>query len=196
VSEQDAMSWASAEANELRTDGVRIVALGIGNDVDTNNLVTISGPVVSPPAPIDENVDVITTGFAALAADLAALANGNTDCDSDSLGLTASQSTGGCPTGGVALPRFRNCIENYIGTDPLDACADTSGGDNDADDAWPPDLNDDWTVNVIDRARVVLAIKDQADGTYTQRADLNADGTVNVIDRATVQLYNGATCTP
>ena len=75
VSEQDAMSWASAEANDIRTDGARIVALGIGNGLDTDNLVTISGPVVSPPAPINTSTDVITTGFATLAANLAALAD-------------------------------------------------------------------------------------------------------------------------
>ncbi len=75
VSDQDAMSWASAEANDIRTDGTRIVTLGIGDALNTNNLVTISGPVISPPAPINASTDVITTGFATLAASLAALAD-------------------------------------------------------------------------------------------------------------------------
>ena len=103
VSEQDAMSWASAEANDLRAQGVRIVTLGIGDDLDTNNLITISGPVVSPPNPINANTDVITTGFGTLAFALAELAEelcGGTitvhkliDADGN-LGTTGDQSDG------------------------------------------------------------------------------------------------------
>jgi len=75
VSQQDAMSWASAEANDLRSQGARIVTLGIGSGVVTDNLVEISGPVISPPALITASTDVITTGFATLAFALAAVAD-------------------------------------------------------------------------------------------------------------------------
>jgi hypothetical protein len=41
------------------------------------------------------------------------------------------------------------------GTDPNDACADTSTTNDEADDKWPPDFNDDQFVLIGD----VLAMK-------------------------------------
>jgi len=63
VSEGDAMSWAIAEANAAKTAGARIVAVGIGNDLDTGNLEDVSSADA-----------VITSNFSQLAEDLAALA--------------------------------------------------------------------------------------------------------------------------
>ena len=81
---------------------------------------------------------------------------------------------------------FRDEVELFIGTDPLDACADTSTADDEADDKSPPDLNDDQAVNVLDRARMVVQLLSL---TYDQRFDLNADGALNVQDRAIEVLY-------
>ena len=47
------------------------------------------------------------------------------DDDNDSLSLTRAEIGGGCPTGSAPEPTFRDCIEQFVGTDPLDACADT-----------------------------------------------------------------------
>ena len=76
ISEQNAMSWAVAEANAAKTAGTRIMSLGIGTSVDTNNMIAISGPTVSPPAPANASADVITSSFSTLASSLASLAEG------------------------------------------------------------------------------------------------------------------------
>src|SRR3990172_9462401 len=46
VSESQAVSEAVIVANSLKSDGTRVVALGIGNDLDLDNLKAISGPTV------------------------------------------------------------------------------------------------------------------------------------------------------
>jgi hypothetical protein len=75
VTEQLAMDFATDESDQAKTDNIRILALGIGSGLDAANLKAISGNVEHPPAPIDENVDVITSDFSTLATDLADLAN-------------------------------------------------------------------------------------------------------------------------
>lgn len=95
------------------------------------------------------------------------------DSDCDSLGL-------GNPLW------FRDSIEIFVGTDPFNACADDTIKDNEADDKWPPDLNDDQAVNIIDRARYVSQL---LSGIYDQRFDLNADGVLSIQDRAIEVLY-------
>jgi len=95
------------------------------------------------------------------------------DSDGDSLGL-------GNPLW------FRDGIELFVGTDPFNPCADDTITDNEADDKWPPDLNDDQAVNIADRARMVFEL---LSGSYDQRFDLNADGVVDIGDRAIEVLY-------
>jgi lysophospholipase L1-like esterase len=122
------------------------------------------------------------------------------DSDGDSLGLTATSSSGPCNTGGTIQPKFRDCIEVFLGTDPGKACAATTTANDEAVDAMPADFNDDRTVNVTDRTLMVLALKAYNGGTYSQRFDLNADGAINVTDRTIVALYikltGGLPCTP
>ncbi len=107
------------------------------------------------------------------------------DSDADSLGL-------GDPLW------FRDEIELFIGTDPLDPCADTATPDDEADDKLAVDLNDDQAIGVLDRA---LLVSQLLSGTYRQRYDLNADGVLAIQDRAIVVLYVlnfqplGGTCT-
>lgn len=74
VDEFAAMSAAITRANGIKASDTRIVALGIGDDLNEGNLVAISGPIVSPPAPVDENADVIRANFDTLADTLANLA--------------------------------------------------------------------------------------------------------------------------
>jgi cysteine-rich repeat protein len=71
VSELEAVNAAVLVANSLKSSGTRILTLGIGNDLDVENLKKISGPNV------DTGItsDVITTNFATLAEELADLAN-------------------------------------------------------------------------------------------------------------------------
>jgi len=71
VSESQAVSEAVIVANSLKSDGTRVVALGIGNDLDLDNLKAISGPTVGTTV----SSDVITSSFDHLAANLAAYAS-------------------------------------------------------------------------------------------------------------------------
>ena len=93
---------------------------------------------------------------------------------------------------GHTVYRFINCMEDSIGTDGLDACADTATANDEAVDAFPPDLNDDQTVSVTDRTLMALKINQ---GTYDERYDFNQDGNVSVTDRTILILYFGNTCT-
>ncbi|MFA6043261.1 MAG: VWA domain-containing protein, partial [Patescibacteria group bacterium] len=71
VSESAALAAAVTQANTFKTAGTRIVTLGIGDDLDVNNLKAISGSNVNTGV----TSDVITTDFASLAGTLATLAN-------------------------------------------------------------------------------------------------------------------------
>jgi glucose/arabinose dehydrogenase len=111
------------------------------------------------------------------------------DDDNDSLSLTRAESGGGCPTGGAPEPTFRDCIEQFVGTDPLDACADTAGANDEATDKMPADLNDDRRVNSSDRKLMIMSMNAYKRGLYEARFDLNADGAVERTDRDIVDLY-------
>ncbi len=117
------------------------------------------------------------------------------DDDNDSSGLTLIDSSGACPTGGLSLPIFRDCIEQFIGTLQDDPCADTDIVDDEPIDKAPADVNDDQRINITDRTRTVLAIKNfnAEPSVYNQRFDYNASGTVNITDRTIVVLFIAAT---
>jgi hypothetical protein len=97
----------------------------------------------------------------------------------------------GCPTAGFANPTdtdddndaWTDTVENWMGTDSLDACPDIV-----QDPAWPPDFNGDRKVDVLDigKFRPVLGSKlgrtGPKDYMYDRRFDLNADREINVLD--------------
>ena len=108
------------------------------------------------------------------------------DTDGDGLG-NACDPDDDNDSRGLGNPHwFRDEIELFVGTDPLNPCADDTIADNEADDKWPPDLNDDQAVNIGDRARIVFQL---LSGSYDQRYDLNADGVLDILDRAIEVLY-------
>ena len=82
-----------------------------------------------------------------------------------------------CPDG--TLLAWADCVEAYLGTDPLDNCAADTTPNNEALDALPPDTNDDQSVNIFDLPPVF----DFWLGA-SPRHDLNADGAVNIFDVA------------
>jgi hypothetical protein len=91
---------------------------------------------------------------------------------------------------------FEDWRENWMGTDSLDACPD--GAD---DRAWPPDLNNDGVVNVLDLNGYRVTIgTDLGEGPtaegryYDRRFDLNADGSVNVLDLMAYRPVMGMWC--
>jgi Mg-chelatase subunit ChlD len=71
--ESQAVGDAVAVANAIKQSGAKILALGIGNDLNVENLKAISGPIVGN----DLNADVVISDFNRLADDLAAFAKGN-----------------------------------------------------------------------------------------------------------------------
>jgi hypothetical protein len=73
---------------------------------------------------------------------------------------------------------WSDSIENYLVTDPLDACPD-----NPSDDAWPLDINMDAFVTVVGDALAYSGNigKDVATYPQVQRLDLNADGHITVV---------------
>ena len=109
-----------------------------------------------------------------------------TDTDSDGLGDDCDPDDDNDSLGLGNPLWFRDEIELFVGTDPLNPCADDTIADNEADDKWVPDLNDDQAVNIGDRARIVFQL---LSGSYDQRYDLNADGVLDILDRAIEVLY-------
>ena len=86
------------------------------------------------------------------------------------------------PTGDDDCDGFSTVDEEYVGTDPLDACPD-----NHSDDAWPPDINSDTWANILDvllfKPVIMTCLGNPA---YDPRFDLNADECIYITD---VLLY-------
>ncbi len=89
--------------------------------------------------------------------------------------VTGGPRSGRCPSP-VSVPVFDDCIEERLGTDPLDNCPDNS-----ADDAWPPDLNHSGgSFTVIDGLDAFTFVSYQTNQTL--RSDFTGDGAVNIFD--------------
>jgi YVTN family beta-propeller protein len=97
------------------------------------------------------------------------------------------------PLGDEDCDGFTTTIEQYVGTDPLDACRD-----NPSDAAWPLDVNNDGGITVV---ADVLNFRGRIGATpgapsWWQRLDFNADGLISVV--GDVLMYRGRigdTCT-
>ena len=81
--------------------------------------------------------------------------------------------------------------ESFVGTGTGKACANDSTPDNEADDGIPVDFDDNQSVNIVDRARIVAEI---IAGTNSARFDLDSNGFVAIADRAAVVASIGYTC--
>jgi hypothetical protein len=97
------------------------------------------------------------------------------DMDGDSRGVTV---------GGV--PAFTDAAEDYMGTDWRRDCGL---------DAWGPDFNGDWTVDIFDVAEIKAHFSTAVGNpAYTPRDDLSADGYVNIVDLAVMKRFFFQTC--
>jgi hypothetical protein len=74
--------------------------------------------------------------------------------------------------------------DTYACTDKWTADA---SDDNDTDAAWPPDMNRDTEVNVLD----VLLYKPKLTGVY----DLTAEGSVDILDLLLYKPFVNTSCT-
>jgi len=91
---------------------------------------------------------------------------------------------------------YLDSTENWIGTDSLDDCPDTT-----SDDAWPPDINNNKAVNLAD----ILSFKpvlgadlggpDPTDRRYDRRFDQNADTHITILDVLLMKPAFNKTCT-
>ncbi len=106
------------------------------------------------------------------------------DDDNDSFnGATTLTQTPGvaataCPGGSV--PVWADCVESYLGTNPLDNCG--AG-------AWPPDINDNGTVSAGDVFDIFPFWL-----SSSARHDLDASGTVSAGDIFVVFPWWLSTC--
>jgi len=91
---------------------------------------------------------------------------------------------------------FNDDRENWMGTDPLDACPDDTN-----DDAWPPDVQNDGEVDILDVLRFkpvlgsILGGSGPQDHKYNRRYDLNADGQIDILDVLMMKPHIGGICT-
>lgn len=89
------------------------------------------------------------------------------------------------------MDRFGDSLEERVGTDPLDDCAD-----NPSDDAWPPDFNNDGSVTDFD-VGVIEADNGKTVPPAPTRKDIAPDppdGVVDVTDIGTVVGFLGLAC--
>jgi len=83
---------------------------------------------------------------------------------------------------------FSDSVEQYVGTDPADNCAD-----NVKDAAWPPDINNDKLVNSSDVEMMKSRMFKKAVGEH-RRYDLNRDQTINAGDVDVLSKFLNRLC--
>lgn len=84
---------------------------------------------------------------------------------------------------------FKYSEEITIGTDPNKTCSVNS-----ADNAWPPDLNNDGVVNFLDASSMVPYINKQK--SFDKRFDLNLDSVIDPADiYQKIAPFLGQSCT-
>jgi hypothetical protein len=105
---------------------------------------------------------------------------------------TDTDSDGACDAGDPDDDNdgFDDFVEQYVGTDSLDDCPD-----NPTDDAWPPDMDNDTLVIIVDlqafRGKLGTMY---GDPVYEQRLDLNADQILTIVDLQLMRPYMGTLC--
>ncbi len=78
-------------------------------------------------------------------------------------------------------------MEVYLGTDLLDDCSADTLQNNELVDAWPPDLNDDQSVDILDIIDGPVGLfaawgARTIDPEFTPRSDLYVDGSIDILD--------------
>jgi len=88
---------------------------------------------------------------------------------------------------------FSDAVENYVATDSLNACPDSP-----SHAAWPPDINNDTQVNILDIMEYFAAnaypSRQGIDPEYNKRLDVTADGVINILDIMTLSLFLDTKC--
>ena len=164
-----------AASNAVNVASLVEVCDGIDNDLDTavdeDGLDHDNDGAVNDPGP-DADGDTIRDCL-----------DNSTNTDGD--GLPNSTDTDDDGDGSL------DTWEKYMGTDSLDKCADNTN-----DEAWPPDFNNNRTVNIIDVLNygpVILTSYGQP--KFNRRYDLNANAAINIIDVLMIGPYILQSCT-
>lgn len=89
---------------------------------------------------------------------------------------------------------FSDDNEKYIGTDPGKACPADVTKDNESPDQWPPDFNDDMTVDNLDLNAITSHFGKRVTGSALKRYDINKDKYIDISDVARVSGYFGKKC--
>ena len=86
--------------------------------------------------------------------------------------------------------------ESVIGTDAALHCNATVTRNDEATDAWPPDMDDNQLVNLQDIGTFnpQVGARNGIDPRYTARNDLNADNLINLQDIGQLNLFFGKRC--
>ena len=99
------------------------------------------------------------------------------------------------PLGDGDCDFWTDADEGIIGTDPNDPCANTPAANDEADDRWPPDFDDNKTINIVD----VLKLKPVFGGPVAgnERYDLATGGgaTINIVDVLKMKPVFNKSCT-
>ena len=137
-------------------------------------------------------------------------------CDPDQDGDGAANETDNCP--GLSNPsqsdidgdglgdacdsdmdgdNYSNTAEAFMVTNASVKCPVNTGMNNEDPDPWPPDFDDNRTVNITD----VLALKapfgkSVGQPGYNARMDLNANNAINITDVLSLKPLFLTTCTP
>jgi len=84
-----------------------------------------------------------------------------------------------------------------IGTIPTDGCPATSALNDEPTDAWPPDFNDDQSVNIFDVNILRPAFFSTGPNPpYQARLDISPNNSIDIIDVNRLRPYFFTSCTP
>jgi hypothetical protein len=94
--------------------------------------------------------------------------------------------------------------ENFIGSDHLDWCADTTAPNDERGPTfgeplspWPPDINDSRGANLSDIVAYGPVFNTSSPGPpYNARFDLNASNTINLSDIVAFGPFFNKSCVP
>jgi hypothetical protein len=185
----------TGDHTEILDFGVDVFVPGEVRMLTVKISLTCSGPAgsitvrtqVAPDPPIREE-DPTSSNSTIQAISLVAGPDADDDTIPDSIDSCADEpedtdgieDNDGCPElgGDFDGDGFEDEFEAFsVGTDPTSACAATSTPNDEAPDPYPPDMNDDQSVNILDVFEMFPAWLG-----VSARHDLNADGAVNILD--------------
>jgi hypothetical protein len=179
-SKPDSNDTCPGNDNVMGADG----ALGVGGDQNHNGLV--DGGETWAPLGTSGNDDSVRTyeDYDGILDTDGCHDSPCDDVDGDSFGLTLA----GCPL-------FADEREAVLGTNSVNACADTPGKNKEDIDPWPLDTDDDGFVDTGDIASLTGRFG-QAQVPSNVRYDLNLSGFIDTGDIALVTGRFGQTCVP